>query len=145
MKTITREWLECAQDDIAVLAEIIESEHLTNMVAFHAQQAVEKSFKAIVEEFDLGFIRTHSLETLLERVRSHITTEVDMDIIKQLDEAYTSSRYPGDVGLLLYGKPTQKDASKFYAFAQNIVEMIRIRLEHITTNDESSDSIKTES
>lgn len=50
MKPVTREWLNRAKDDLDVIDEIIGHQHLTNMVAFHAQQAVEKIFKAIVEE-----------------------------------------------------------------------------------------------
>ena len=55
MKLITKEWLRRARDDLDVAKEIIVREHLTNMVAFHSQQAVEKSLKAIVEEFEIGF------------------------------------------------------------------------------------------
>ena len=47
MKQVTKEWLDRAQDDLYVAEEIIEIEHLTNMVAFHSQQAVEKIFKSI--------------------------------------------------------------------------------------------------
>jgi len=34
------------------------------MVAFHAQQAIENSLKAIIDEFDLGFVKTHQIERL---------------------------------------------------------------------------------
>jgi len=43
MRETTREWLSRAKDDLDVIAEIINKQHLTNMVAFHAQQAIEKS------------------------------------------------------------------------------------------------------
>jgi len=54
MKLITEEWLDRAKEDLDVAAEIIAREHLTNMVAFHSQQAVEKTLKGIVEEFEIG-------------------------------------------------------------------------------------------
>jgi HEPN domain-containing protein len=69
------------------------------MVAFHSQQAVEKSLKAIVEEFEIGFVKIHNLERLLGMVRKQISLDVDLDIIKRLDEVYISTRYPGDLGL----------------------------------------------
>lgn len=59
MKLITKEWLNRAKDDLTVIEEIIDNRHLTNMVAFHAQQTVEKTLKAIIEEFEIGFIKTH--------------------------------------------------------------------------------------
>ena len=65
MKLITEEWLSRAKDDLDVAKEIIELEHLTNMVAFHAQQAMEKILKAVVEEFEISFVRTHNLEMLV--------------------------------------------------------------------------------
>ena len=46
MKPSTQEWLSRAKDDLDVAEKIQDCPHLTNMVAFHAQQAIEKSFKA---------------------------------------------------------------------------------------------------
>ena len=34
-----------------------------------------------------------------------------------VDSAYTESRYPDDVGLMPYGKPSIEDARTFYQFA----------------------------
>jgi HEPN domain-containing protein len=65
MKEIPREWLKKAKDDLDVIKEIKDKKHLTNMVAFHAQQAIEKSLKAIIDEFDLGFVKIHQIERLL--------------------------------------------------------------------------------
>ncbi len=64
MKAITREWLNAANDDLIAMEVMNGREEITNMVAFHAQQAIEKSFKALVEEFNLGNIKTHHLESL---------------------------------------------------------------------------------
>ena len=66
MKLITEEWLDRAKEDLDVAAEIIAREHLTNMVAFHSQQAVEKTLKGVVEEFEIGFVKIHNLERLLQ-------------------------------------------------------------------------------
>jgi HEPN domain-containing protein len=65
MKPITEEWLNRAREDLDVALEIISKEHLTNMVAFHSQQAMEKILKGVVEEFEIGFVKTHNLERLL--------------------------------------------------------------------------------
>ncbi len=69
MKNIVKDWLISAEGDLLLIQEIVTIENLTHLSAFHAQQAIEKSFKAIVEEFELGFIKTHSLETLYNQVK----------------------------------------------------------------------------
>ena len=71
MKTITREWLSRAAEDLAAAQALLLRADLTNVVAFHAQQTVEKTLKAVIEEYDLGMIRTHSLTRLYELVRPH--------------------------------------------------------------------------
>jgi HEPN domain-containing protein len=42
----TKEWLYFAYSDILTCERILYDEMLSNIVAFHAQQAIEKSFKA---------------------------------------------------------------------------------------------------
>jgi HEPN domain-containing protein len=61
MKKITNDWIKSAESDLTICNQILQQEKLTPQVAFHSQQAVEKSFKAVIEEYDLGFIKTHSL------------------------------------------------------------------------------------
>ena len=130
MKLITKEWLNRAKDDLTVIEEIIDNEHLTNMVAFHAQQAVEKTLKAIIEEFEIGFIKTHQLEFLLDKAKPHLTFEIDLTAIKRLDEVYIATRYPSDLGLMPYGKPTAEDAQQFHEFAKNFYDQTKKMLEN---------------
>jgi HEPN domain-containing protein len=42
MKAITHEWLNRAEDDLLAAKLLLAQPELTNMVAFHAQQSVEK-------------------------------------------------------------------------------------------------------
>jgi HEPN domain-containing protein len=41
-----------------------------------------------------------------------------------LDDIYTLSRYPNDIGLIASGKPTQKEAKELFDSAKKIYEMI---------------------
>jgi hypothetical protein len=50
MTTHSHAWLESAKSDLEVIREIIENNELTNMVAFHAEHAIEKAFNTIHEE-----------------------------------------------------------------------------------------------
>jgi HEPN domain-containing protein len=104
MKTVTSAWLAAAMDDFLSITEIQHNEHLTNIVAFHAQQAIEKAFKAVLEERNGTVMRIHSLETLLPKVVIHIgMAGVDFELLEDLDKLYIDARYPGDFGLLPNG------------------------------------------
>ncbi len=129
MKPVTREWLTLARKDVESCKKIIGDDFLTSIVSFHAQQAVEKSFKAIIEEFEMGFIRTHDLINLYETVKHCLEFDVDLEVIRKLNELYISSRYPGELGLLPDGDPTVEDASVFYGFAKDIFEKVSDMLE----------------
>lgn len=135
MKPITKEWLDRAREDLDVALEIISREHLTNMVAFHSQQAVEKVLKGIIEEFEIGFVKIHNLERLLGMVREQMSLDVDLNIIKRLDEVYTSTRYPGDLGLLPSGKPTIQDAKELFDFADGLYRIVKELLGKSTEED----------
>ena len=44
MKKTTKEWFNSAESDLLLIQEISSNENLTHLSAFHAQQAIEKSF-----------------------------------------------------------------------------------------------------
>ncbi len=127
MKKITKDWFTSAESDLDLIQVIISQENLTHLSAFHAQQAIEKSFKAVLEEFDLGFIRTHSLENLFNKIKEHIIIEINSDQLILLDQLYIDARYPGELGLLPNGKPTMLEVHEFYNCAKTIFEATRIK------------------
>jgi HEPN domain-containing protein len=85
---------------------------------------VEKSFKAVIEEFDIGFIKTHSLNTLYGKIESTVKLQIDLDMIILLDQLYLDSRYPGELGLLPDGYPSLDQANGFYEFAAEIFKTV---------------------
>ena len=118
MKAITSAWLSAVKDDLQAIDEIIHNENLTNIVAFHSQQAIEKSFKALLEEREGVVPKIHSLETLLPKVSCHLSIEgADFELFEDLDKLYTDARYPGNFGLLPNGKPTLAEAEAFRKLA----------------------------
>jgi len=125
MKPITEQWLRAAADDLRVVARIASDEYLTHMVAFHSQQCVEKSLKALIEEYELGHIRIRNLGRLFEIVRPKVALEAEVVLIEKLDKLYMDARYPGELGLLPDGKPTRADAQQFYDFAKSIYEQVK--------------------
>jgi HEPN domain-containing protein len=125
MKKSTNEWLLSAESDLQLIGLIISQENLTHLAAFHAQQSIEKTFKALIEEFDLGFVKTHSLELLYNKVHAKILLQVDADQLVLLDQLYIEARYPGELGLLPDGKPTIIEATSFYSMARQLFEETR--------------------
>lgn len=117
------EWMKSAKDDLDTIAELLHNPGLTNIISFHAQQAVEKCFKAILEAKNISIQKTHNLERLYEYVRNEIPA-IDEEILSIINELYIDSRYPGDLGLLPDGKPTPKEAESFYKFAEMIYEKV---------------------
>ncbi len=128
MKAITKEWLNYAEIDIKTAEKLLDDEFLTNSVAFHAQQTVEKCFKAIFEENNLKVPRIHNLLRLHDEISRYIDFQVDEDELEKLDEVYTEARYPGDAGMLPGGKPAKSEAKKLYDLANYVFHNTKILL-----------------
>ena len=124
MKQVTQGWFNFALTDLKNCEKILHDEFLTNIVAFHAQQAIEKCFKAVIEEYELGFIKTHDLIKLNDIIKESIEYKIDINALMQINEIYIITRYPGDIGLL-DSKPTIKEAEYFYSIANEVYEKIK--------------------
>lgn len=123
-KKMAAEWLKSANDDLALIDEIIDKENFTNIAAFHAQQAVEKTLKALLEYHNRSIPRKHDLLFLKESVKDFIEITND-DILDTLNKLYIDSRYPGDLGLMPEGKPRIEDIEKFYNYAAELFQQIQ--------------------
>lgn len=122
MKTnISKEWLRASNDDIKIIIKILDDNDLSHMIAFHSQQSIEKSFKALIEYKNIKVPKQHDLLKLREIIAEDMDFTND-DMLDTLNELYIDSRYPGDMGLLPYAKPTLEDAKEFYEFALHIFE-----------------------
>lgn len=124
MRSQAKAWLDSARDDLRVVEEIIDKGELTHMVAFHCQQAIEKSFKAVLEEYEQGVARIHDLITLHSQTEKYINLKIESDLLNQLNELYIDARYPSDLGLLPGGKPPKELSPKMYRLAKRICETI---------------------
>lgn len=61
--------IEKANEDLVALRALIDrNEVADSIVGFHAQQAVEKSLKAVLADQGISYGRSHSIEYLLELV-----------------------------------------------------------------------------
>ncbi len=117
-----KEWLKAGYCDLKIIEYIINDDMLTHVVAFHSQQAIEKTLKSILENEVKKIPKIHKLQNLITKI--DINIEWDENIIEILDELYIDSRYPGDLGLLPHGKPTLDDAKKFHNCAQTVFDKV---------------------
>lgn len=125
MKSLSKAWLDAAKNDLDVIDRIIADVHLSHIVAFHAQQGVEKCFKALMEEHCVEAQKVHSLITLYTKVENFLAGEdLDHRMMRILDSLYIDARYPGDLGLLPEGLPTGEEAKGFQAFAVAVYDLV---------------------
>jgi HEPN domain-containing protein len=129
MKKQAEDWISFADKDFAA-AEIImkEDRPLTNIVAFHCQQAIEKYLKAYLIEKDIPIIKTHDLIKLNDMTKEIKDLYIDERKLTEINEVYIESRYPGELGLLPDGAPTGEQTKFFIEYAREIKTKIKNEL-----------------
>jgi HEPN domain-containing protein len=89
LRTLVRQWLRHAEEDLLVARELMERDRLSyNPVGFHAQQAAEKFLKALLTRHDVAFPKTHSIFILLQ-----LALPVLPDLLDRLHTAHTLTPY----------------------------------------------------
>ncbi len=124
MSAVYREWIHSALMDLRSIEKIIDDPFLTPVACFHAQQCVEKMFKAILEKKEREVPKTHDIIRLFGLTENMCNFEIDLDMLQKVSELYIESRYPGDFGLLPDGKPTLDEARLFFLFARDVYEAV---------------------
>jgi len=131
MKKQVEDWIFLADKDLQAAEIIINDEYpLTNIVAFHCQQAIEKYLKAFIIEKSGTLIRTHDLIKLNGMINEIRNIGIDEKKLIVLNEVYMDSRYPGDLGLMPDGMPTNAQAKEFIEYANEIKKIINNELKN---------------
>ena len=133
MKALTKEWLEFTKRDLAAAEELLQNEYLANVVLLHCQQAVEKVFKAVLQEYDIAIPHIHKIIKLYALIPQHLKTIIAVtdEELKLIEVIYNEERYPGEMGLLPQGFPTKQDAEEIFEIASEIVNRTIKFLENI--------------
>ena len=97
MKKLTEEWIKKAEDNYQVACRELKAEPaVPDAVCFHAQQCLEKYLKAILQENDVTFQKTHDLDVLLQQCKNFIHKLEDYrDELVKLSTYAVDVRYPG--------------------------------------------------
>ena len=127
-------WLDKARQDLAAADVLLGSGvDVTDVVAFHAQQAAEKALKAFLIRHQVRFGRSHDVEELLE-----LAEPCAPGIATALSEAAAltiyavDARYPGAV------RVSRDEASRLLSVARQVVDTIVSNLQSYLTAGRSS-------
>ena len=125
MKKLARDWVFFADRDLQTAEIITKDEYpLTNIVTFHCQQAIEKYLKAYLADNAVPIIKTHDLIKLNNMIKEIKDMGIDEKKLIIINEVYAETRYPGDLGLLPDGLPSDKQALEFVEYAREIRDII---------------------
>jgi HEPN domain-containing protein len=131
MKKQVEDWILLADKDLHAAEILLKDEYpLTNIVAFHCQQVIEKYLKAFIIEKDVPLIKTHDLIKLNGMISEIKNIGIDERKLIVINEVYIESRYPGDIGLLPDGIPTFEEAKKFLEYAKEVKIIINNELKN---------------
>jgi HEPN domain-containing protein len=99
MNPLTIEWIEKADADFETASREVRVRKKPNYdaVCFHSQQCVEKYLKAILQERNISFRKTHNLTALLDLL---LPTEPAWELMRphleRLNVFSVQVRYPGE-------------------------------------------------
>lgn len=116
-------WLRHARGDLRLARLALREEILPEQICFHAQQAAEKSLKAVLLYSKVDFPFTHDLEELVElSINGGIAIPDELQDLGTLTPYAVQARYPG-----FWGEITDTDldeavtlAEKAFAWASEI-------------------------
>ena len=90
------DWLARAEGDLALARAPLPEGAFYEDLCFHAQQAAEKSLKAVYQHFGKRFRYTHDLDELITGLRNEgITVPIEVADAAILTSYAWEARYPG--------------------------------------------------
>ena len=91
------DWLLHARSDLAIASVRKSPRVMYANLCFHAQQAAEKSIKAVLAQHEVSFGRSHDLAYLLGLLPPSLSIPVSLVELPVLNKFAVQYRYPGDI------------------------------------------------
>jgi len=88
-------WADKAAGDLAAAELLVRDPALRWTAAFHAQQCIDKSLKAVLIALDRPFPKSHDIRGLLLLLPDDLGLSIDRRIAAELSESAVAGRYPG--------------------------------------------------
>lgn len=93
-----KEWREKAEEDLQSGEILIKHDGAPAIIAFHAQQAMEKYLKSFMVFNGKSFEKTHQLDKLIDECGKIDNSFKDFENeAAQLNDYYIEARYPLDI------------------------------------------------
>ena len=126
MKELARRWLTFADKDRQTCEQIKDSQGLRAIAAFHSQQMIEKSLKAILVCQGQNPPRIHDLVRLAAVVTA-ATGElvVNADELERINQYYTFSRYPQAFHTDTGEEPSARELESMISTGRKILDQAR--------------------
>ncbi len=99
MKPLTEEWITKAEGDFSTAGRELRARKAPDYdaVCFHTQQCIEKYLKALLQEEEVEFGKTHNLSALLDKIlSSYPLLEAIRTSLHLLNAFAIDFRYPGE-------------------------------------------------
>lgn len=110
-------WIEKAHADLTGARGLLAID-LTELAAFHVQQAAEKTLKAMLVAAAQDILRTHDIDTLATLARTHWPDLLpDPFPLTALSQWYVTTRYPG----IDEATPTSTEVTDALAAVQDLI------------------------
>ncbi len=137
---VLRRWLRYAEDDLRTAEILLEQSDIPRISCFHAQQAAEKSVKAIFVFLQVDFPFTHDLDRLRDLLSEGWEVKDNFPNLARLSAWAVEPRYPGDrIEATRYDAETAVDqARKIYETTLNELKRRGYRLEDPERTGENS-------
>jgi HEPN domain-containing protein len=121
---VVSEWVAKAENDLKCAAYTLRlgKDCPADTVCFHAQQVVEKYFKALLTGLQIPFPMTHDLRKLGDILPESVSPEVSGEEQDRLTQYATRARYPG------WGEVPLADARRALTLARRVRKHIRLLL-----------------
>lgn len=99
VRQVVRGWIQKAEHDLKNAEHTLTLDDAScpfDTVCFHAQQSVEKYFKALLTLKNVSFPKTHDLTELFALIPKTVPLQITMDQLAELSPYAVESRYPGE-------------------------------------------------
>ena len=127
MKPLPEEWLRLADEDLQS-ARVLYKEEIWSHVCFHAQQAIEKALKSLIETKG----RVEKIHDLLELAAEATNLGFHLESYRSqfeyLNQFYTSARYPFLIATLPGGSPGQKEADRALQGLEEFLRFVSLQI-----------------
>ena len=121
---VPSDWMRHAFSDLEIAKIPISGKIRLESLCYHAQQAVEKSIKAVLLRYEVTFPKVHSIERLIDLLPENVERTDDLKASASLTRYAAMLRYPGE-----FEEATREHYDEAVRLAEAVVEWAKHLIE----------------